>query len=158
MSEENSIQPANTDTTANPQPDACATGCRTKKSGLYRAVLYTPIALMLSTLAALATFPDLARYASPLIGESCSSQEYNCPIAAVANMMGYGKASQTAASGCCSGSGMSSFSCCPALTPCSSQSSESATSELPADSASAEEAPADAFSAANAVEVDSPSN
>ena len=58
------------------QPAVCSTGSK-RRSGLMRVVLYTPVALLLGGLASLAAFPELANYATPLIGESSS-----CPIRA----------------------------------------------------------------------------
>lgn len=173
---DNNIQPTNQDANAEPQITACSTSGKCCNHGLMRAVLYTPIILGLGALAALATFPELANYATPLIGEStkgaCSASadgSYQCPIAA---MFGGAKAQSSPmamSGGCCASKMMAtSGGCCASRTSCcqdrvdeqSASESEPSNDLTEADPAPSitEDGPADATAAANALESDSPSN
>ncbi len=181
MSDQN-IPAANTE-----QPAACSKGCQHRGGGILRAAMYTPVVLILGALGALATFPELAEYATPLIGEAdCNT----CPISAA---LARARQSCSVSQGCGSSKGCSSsqsssqedaMGCCPTS---SETSLFVATSKLKAGrhhrkrngctastavveeptaeateavepAASADEAPADAISAANVVDIETPSN
>lgn len=167
MSDEQ-LQPVSNDTNS-----AGANGPR-RRSGLMRAVLYTPVAVLLGGLAALATFPELARYATPIVGEAPSSSN-SCPISALANRMGCGScpskssadmvnavlasaASTNAPAACCSTSAVARFSCCGSAESCPTEKSQATESPVADSASSAEPLPADAFAAANAEESDTASN
>ena len=157
---------------------SCPTGGHGRRSGLMRAVLYTPVVVLVSGLAALATFPELARYATPLTGES-SGGNYTCPLSALASRMGCGSCSSKsstdlanavlamepasdAPSGCCARAALARFSCCAQPDACPSSStteqSDEADSPVTENAPSADEAPADAFTTANSTASDAPSN
>ena len=165
--------PVSTEAAVESQPAACSSGCKHGRSGLLRAVLYTPIVLILGALGAVAMFPDLAEYASPVIGQSKSC---NCPLKAMCAAMGFGESgssqaaaeASTSSAPCCRNSGMSSMSMggCQGNSACSSESgacpSASASvsaEEVPTGEVTAvDEAPADAFAVLNRVESESTSN
>lgn len=170
MSDQN-IPSTNAESNVEPQA-VCSTGCKNHNSGILRAVLYTPIVLILGGLAALATFPELANYATPLIGESNS--QYTCPIAAALGMAGKSgcssmrsscsSSSQSDSMGCCPAMSNATSSCCPSAGASSSASESAAGDDLTnADTPisapiSADDEPADAIAVVNAVDQESPSN
>ena len=151
--------------------DSPAVGATPRRGlGVLRAALYAPVVLIVSAMGAVAMFPDLAEYASPLIGNS-SGSECTCPIARLAHLIGQGKSagegcsSQAISSGSCSAarscsaSAMSTEGCCPHSGSCPSTSAETASEPATSlDLTAVEEVPADAFAAANNVDLDTPSN
>ncbi|WP_010584995.1 hypothetical protein [Schlesneria paludicola] len=170
MSDEQ-LQPVSNE--ANPADSSCPTGGHCRRSGLMRAVLYTPVVVILSGLAALAMFPELSRYATPLVGDS-SSGNISCPISALASRLGCGScpskssadtvnavlasAAANQPSGCCSTSAIARFGCCAGATACQAEASEAEESPVTDVAPSTDEAPADAFTAANVDEANTPSN
>lgn len=147
----------NSDAGFNPESTPCHTGCAHRKFGLLRVVMYTPIVLLLSGLAALATFPELAQYASPHVGDA--SVKYQCPIAAMmAAFGGSGTSCSSSASSCSSAPAYSGGCCGGGIMRCgitveniSTESSEVPSGDLTLNdsSASSDESPADAIAAAN---------
>lgn len=143
---------------SNVQAVTCASGCQHKRSGMLRAVLYTPVVLILGGLATLAAFPDLAEYASPLIGHSSSNSQ--CPLQALMSGSGGCCARKAMATGSCSSS--QAGSCSASSMPCCTF-EESSTSAEPANdnltmNESADESPVDALAVVNAVDLETPSN
>lgn len=162
--------PANHEVTPNSTPNACTAGCQHKKGGgLLRAVLYTPVIIVLGGLAALATFPDLAQYASPLIdqlpksamNQKCGSR---CPSSTPAIDLSNPVYQQ--APTCCEASNVLTkrfasmgLGCCEDSATCPASSAASADGALAmiTEDATAE-LPADATAAVNAIESDTASN
>ena len=116
-------------------------------ASIVRAVLYTPIILAAGALAAVAMFPGLAEYASPLIGptsgasQSCAGSTAMSCSSVTADPSEGCSASMISASGCCS-KGVNSVSSAAWLQvagescPASSQASSeflTVDNELPAD-------------------------
>jgi len=146
-----------------------STSCSSCCPGMMKAVLYTPVVLLVGALAAVAMYPDLADYGYPLIGKpshigftgesACSAGRYStsCP---------------SSAGSCCSeGISMELISspegsCCPTgrsfAFPAESTSTEERVSEesVSGETASAaeEQAPADAVAPLNTAEDNSLSN
>ena len=153
--------PVNPETPDYPEGAVCTAGCGHRHSGMWRAVLYTPVVLILGGLAALATFPELAEYATPLVGDqaSCSSQN-GCPIAACANAlssaMGYSAQSAASSAPSCCSAKRAAFSCCvdSAEAPATSESAEVISGPL----TSTDDGAADATAAVNAVATLEPEN
>ena len=158
-------------TTADSQSVACATVCKHRRSVILRAALYTPVVLVLSALGAVAMFPNLADYASPIIGESHCS---NCPIRALCSLMGVGQScpSQSVSENStlqtpCGAAASAPCGGCKGSQACTSESdsSPSVSVEASADEVTsvqstipAEEVSADAFSSSNVVKTESLSN
>ena len=63
------------ETAVKPNSMTCAGGCQ--NHGTLSTVFYTPVVLICSGLVALATFPEIAEYATPWIGEPVS--QHVCP-------------------------------------------------------------------------------
>jgi hypothetical protein len=146
------------------QKPTCAGGCNHSGGGIMRAVAYTPIVLLAGAMAAIAMFPNLAEYATPLIGESTGN--LTC---ALKNTSGEGHccASMQAAAGCCptagirtgGGCGLKRFHCI--LNPESSVDSEAPINAELTNSESelrTDDSPADAYAAVNSVDAETPSN
>ena len=175
---DNVLPPTNPEANPETPPIVCASGCQHGTSGgLLRAVLYTPVVVMLGGLAALATFPELAQYASPLIDHlpksamnakcpfQCQSssnqsidlsnpvyhQEKSCCESGIGANLRLAALKQNAAS---------AFSCCEANGACPASSegkSDGAVAMVITEEVSAE-TPADATAVANVAEADSASN
>ena len=141
----------NPETNVNSQAGTSNPGRTRRRSGLVRAVLYAPVVLMLGGLAALATFPELAEFAKPLVGDS--SQKYQCPIAAMMAMVNGSGSSCSSAPCCLSSSAPVAFGgCCGGgISRCGIMVEETSaeSSEAPNADLTANEAPADAIAAAN---------
>ncbi len=157
-----------------------STGCHCGKSGgILRAVLYTPIILIIGGLAAVATFPNLAEYATPLIGEthcsstgmtscssaamphSCSSHGHSEQMSSPDDSAGSCPSSMTLGSGCCPHSRQAAAmaeetsadaSVNSELTQATSSDSDAA-STVSVDSPAVTELPADALNAVDTVQV-----
>jgi hypothetical protein len=131
----------------------CSGGCQ--NHGTLTAVFYTPIFLLFGGFAALATFPEIAEYATPWIGESVG--QHVCPSV---NRASTGPSSSGITAGCsnpvCSTSVAEGAACCDhsELPGCShaTNTSEESTSTHDYEISSEvtlEESPADALSSAN---------
>lgn len=59
------------------KPNSITCAGRCQKHGTLNAVFYTPVVLIFGGLVALATFPEIAEYATPWIGEPVS--QHVCP-------------------------------------------------------------------------------
>lgn len=168
MSDQNNL-PVNPDTNSQPQSANCAHS-RSHRGGLLRAALYTPVVLLLSGLAALATFPELANYAAPMMGDSTSCSSGGCPIAALASFLTGHQSQEQAPASCCSMgqsratallSTETSGGCCMGTSSCPSAAAESsATAEEPVSVplTSTESLPLDATLVANDVIAETASN
>ena len=136
---------------------SCAAGCNHRGAGIMRAVLYTPVVLIVGGLAALATFPDLAKYATPLIGDS--GEKNSCPLSNLVSAVSgvqccpSMRASAASAGSCCS----KRSACCSASEESVSESDEPINAELTSVEIEplGDDQPADAISAVNMVTVNS---
>ena len=174
---DNVLPPTNPEgNSANP-PEACASGCQHRTgNGLLRAVLYTPVVIVLGGLAALATFPDLAQYAAPLIDHlPKSAMNAKCPFQCQSSSKAIDLSNPVyhQEKSCCeSSSGLSmrlaaikrnaasAFSCCSDSAGCPASSegnNDGALAMLITEDVSAE-SPADATAVANVADADSASN
>jgi hypothetical protein len=144
------------------QATACSTSCQSCGSGLLRAMVYTPVVLIVGAMGAVAMFPDLAEYAAPLV--SCSSGGCSSQRSAHASLMGL---DGSAPAGGCSSSEISSGGCCPmsggarfeTISAEADPAEETATTAEPDLAALAPtDVPADATSASNLTEVETASN
>jgi hypothetical protein len=148
----------------------CAGGCPHGFSGVLRAIVYAPLVLVVGGFAAVAAFPNLAEYATPLIGESTSTPVYPFNGTGMSSGGGSCCGRARAATSSCSLSAMPARSCRYGGLSCCSQSDEisvldntSVDAEAPinAEFTSSESdgddlallTPADAISAANVTDV-----
>ena len=94
-----------------PKPLTCAGGCQNHRT--FIAVFYTPIVLIFGGLVALATFPEIAEYAVPWIGEPVS--QHVCPSVdpTSRSLTGNGLTSSCQYSGCSSVAGLNENCCEP---------------------------------------------
>ena len=143
-----SNSPSNTpEFTSEPSTITCAGGCHHKRPGLFRAVVYAPFVLVVGTLVAMATFPGLAEYATPLIGESPRGCSYSSGSAS--SQISKDDSLTTDANPC--GSSLDDlFNCClqtNAATLVAGESTRGVTETAMEDS------PVDALSAENVVET-----
>jgi hypothetical protein len=165
MSNTNDL-PTNVDS----NPVACSSGCHMCGNGVLRAVAYAPVVLILSGLAALAMFPDLADYGYPLIGKPshtgftgerpCSVEfgNSNCSVPSLPGSCAIpsnpSASNATENDGCCPMSRARQISSEVESTPTADQ----ASGDFVTDSVTSEVAPADATLPLNIVDSDVPSN
>lgn len=137
-------------------------------NGFLRAVLYTPVVIVLGGLAALATFPDLANYASPLIDHFPKTAmnakcNFKCPSSSQSIDLSNPVYQQSA--GCCEmGNALAKrfaptgLGCCEDASPVSAQPNQDGALAMVITEDTTSESPADASEAANIVAVDQASN
>ena len=155
------------DSKADLEPITCAGGC--PQHNILRAIFYTPVVLLVGSMAVLATYPEFAEYATPFIGEH---YEESCCAGS-----GLAAASKMSGGHCCSSEGnkssrmlasnLNGCHACPAsdsgccVTGAAQVSAEEPIHvELEAMKSETidEHAPADATAAVNFVELEKPSN
>ncbi len=167
---------SNTDvlpTTIDSKPVVCSSGCHSCGKTLLRAIVYAPLILIFGALAALAMYPDLADYGYPLIGKPshigftgerpCSIEfgNSNCSMPVVlpgscSIPSNPSTPNATGGDGCCPISRARQISSEPKVE--STPATEKASGSFVADSATAQEIPADATLPLNLVDSDVPSN
>ena len=153
-------------------PVACSSSCHMCGKGILRAVVYAPLALILSGLAALAMFPDLADYGYPLIGKPshtgftgerpCSVEfgNTNCSMPALPGSCAFpsnpSASNATESDGCCPMSRARQISSEAKVE--STPTADEASGDFVTDSVTSEVIPADATLPLNIVASEVPSN
>ncbi len=159
-------------TTVNSNPVACSRGCQMCGKGILRAVVYAPVVLILSGLAALAMFPDLADYGYPLIGKPshtgftgerpCSVEfgNSNCSVPALPGSCAFpsnpSASNATESDGCCLMNRARHISSEPKVE--STSTADEASGDFETDSVTSEVIPADATLPLNTVDTEVSSN